>query len=283
MPSRVKFEPFATFLDAASEGNLEEVQTLFHQIQNPSRPNSDGLTALHLAVCAEAEPTVKFLIQNCVDVNATCSEGWTPLHCAAATNNLTIVKLLIENGGDVNAETFKDEEGDGEEFGGQTPADNCFFDEDFEQGRVETERYFAEISRRLSNQQEVYAIYDYESNSSDELSFRAGEQLRIVRRTEVSHHGSNEVDSRWWLAERGETGTIGYVPSNYLGLWPRFEKQRRNTHTFLDMRKTLEKVKESLDKKISLDLKSDRSDDSGRWTDDGDDVSIRSGGYQLVL
>ncbi|XP_045688864.1 proto-oncogene tyrosine-protein kinase Src isoform X3 [Phyllostomus hastatus] len=56
------------------------------------------------------------------------------------------------------------------------------------------------------------ALYDYESRTETDLSFKKGERLQIVNNT-------RKVDVRegdWWLAHSLSTGQTGYIPSNYV-------------------------------------------------------------------
>ncbi|XP_058618439.1 proto-oncogene tyrosine-protein kinase Src isoform X2 [Onychostoma macrolepis] len=50
------------------------------------------------------------------------------------------------------------------------------------------------------------ALYDYESRTASDLSFRKGERLQIV----------NNTEGDWWLARSLTTGESGYIPSNYV-------------------------------------------------------------------
>lgn len=69
----------------------------------------------------------------------------------------------------------------------------------------------------LINNGLAYALYDFEpSNLSDdtknnELPFRDGDQLRILRR-------GDENENEWWWARHETTQQEGYVPRNYLGV-----------------------------------------------------------------
>lgn len=49
---------------------------LVWQVDDPSLPNDEGITALHNAVCAGHTEIVKFLVQFGVNVNAADSDGW---------------------------------------------------------------------------------------------------------------------------------------------------------------------------------------------------------------
>ena len=55
----------------------------------------------------------------------------------------------------------------------------------------------------------VYAVYDYDSQREDELSFSNGESLAVLRR-------GDEYEKEWWWSQIN--GTEGYVPRNLLGV-----------------------------------------------------------------
>lgn len=48
----------------------------FQQVDDPSKPNDEGITPLHNAVCAGHHHIVKFLLDFGVNVNAADSDGW---------------------------------------------------------------------------------------------------------------------------------------------------------------------------------------------------------------
>ncbi|XP_041701576.1 proto-oncogene tyrosine-protein kinase Src isoform X3 [Coregonus clupeaformis] len=56
------------------------------------------------------------------------------------------------------------------------------------------------------------ALYDYESRTASDLSFRKGERLQIVNNTRKL----NSREGDWWLARSLTTGESGYIPSNYV-------------------------------------------------------------------
>ncbi|XP_056897745.1 proto-oncogene tyrosine-protein kinase Src isoform X2 [Takifugu flavidus] len=56
------------------------------------------------------------------------------------------------------------------------------------------------------------ALYDYESRTASDLSFRKGERLQIVNNTRKL----NCREGDWWLARSLTTGDSGYIPSNYV-------------------------------------------------------------------
>ncbi|XP_021421704.1 proto-oncogene tyrosine-protein kinase Src-like isoform X1 [Oncorhynchus nerka] len=56
------------------------------------------------------------------------------------------------------------------------------------------------------------ALYDYESRTASDLSFRKGERLQIVN----NMRKLNSREGDWWLARSLTTGESGYIPSNYV-------------------------------------------------------------------
>lgn len=46
------------------------------QVEDPSKPNDEGITPLHNAVCAGHHHIVRFLLDFGVNVNAADSDGW---------------------------------------------------------------------------------------------------------------------------------------------------------------------------------------------------------------
>lgn len=68
-----------------------------------------------------------------------------------------------------------------------------------------------EQSMGLMHSGAVYALWDYSAEFGDELSFREGESVTVLRRD-----GPEETDW-WWAALHGQEG---YVPRNYFGVSP---------------------------------------------------------------
>ncbi|CAF0858886.1 unnamed protein product [Rotaria sordida] len=208
---RVMFDPLALLLDAAVVGELDLVMKAAKEVENPSQPNDEGLTALHNAVCASNFDCVKFLVEFGCDINFADNDGWTPLHCAASCNNTPMVQFLVEHGACIYATTIRDNE---------TAAEKC---EEEEENYATCSQYLLFVQNDLGviNNSLVYGLYDFEpsNNTSDdpnnnELSFKDGDQLRILRR-------GDENENEWWWAKHETTQQEGYVPRNYLGLYPR--------------------------------------------------------------
>ncbi|CAG2105458.1 unnamed protein product [Medioppia subpectinata] len=177
------------------------------QVPNPSAANDEGITALHNAICAGHLDIVVYLVENGCDVNAQDSDGWTPLHCAASCNNLSMVKFLVESGACIFATTLSDEE---------TAAEKC---EEDEEGFDGCSQYLYGIQEKLGilNANEVFAVYDYESQNTDELSFKEGNVLTVIRK-------GDEQEREWWWTR--SVDREGYVPRNLLGLYPRVKSNK---------------------------------------------------------
>lgn len=61
----------------------------------------------------------------------------------------------------------------------------------------------------IMNRGMVYGLWDYTGENPDELPFREGDCMTIVRRED-----EDEID--WWWARMGDTE--GYIPRNLLGV-----------------------------------------------------------------
>ncbi|NXV98388.1 ASPP1 protein, partial [Calonectris borealis] len=205
---RVKFNPLALLLDASLEGEFDLVQRIIYEVDDPSKPNDEGITPLHNAVCAGHHHIVKFLLDFGVNVNAADSDGWTPLHCAASCNSVHLCKLLVESGAAIFASTISDIE---------TAADKC---EEMEEGYIQCSQFLYGVQEKLGvmNKGVVYALWDYEAQNNDELSFHEGDAITILRR-------KDDTETEWWWARLNDKE--GYVPKNLLGLYPRIKPRQR--------------------------------------------------------
>uniref|UniRef100_A0A8D8XQU9 Apoptosis-stimulating of p53 protein 2 n=1 Tax=Cacopsylla melanoneura TaxID=428564 RepID=A0A8D8XQU9_9HEMI len=202
----VSFDPLALLLDASLEGELELVMKTARLVKDPSAANDEGITALHNAICAGHFDIVRFLVQFGCDVNAQDSDGWMPLHCAASCNNLAMVRFLVEHGACIFATTHSDHE---------TAAVKCEEDEEGFEGCSEF-LYSVQEKLGILNNGAVYALYDYEANNQDELTFKTGECIIVLRK-------GDENEREWWWSKLNNKE--GYVPRNLLGLYPRVQPQ----------------------------------------------------------
>ncbi|KAI1723887.1 ankyrin repeats (3 copies) domain-containing protein [Ditylenchus destructor] len=218
---KVVFDQTFLFLDVAYEGDYDMLVQLASQIPNISMASSEGITALHNAICSGSHDIVRFLIDNHADVNALDSDGWSPLHCAASCNNLVMLKMLVENGACVYATTLS-----------KSDTASSLFDESHE---YEASMQYMELVERcmgVVNDAKVYAAYSYEAENDDELSFEEGDELRVLRRNDLEDE-DNVEDAHWWLCEHTSTeDKQGLVPRNYLGLYPIWKHRQR--HNFQD-------------------------------------------------
>ncbi|KAK7901396.1 hypothetical protein WMY93_018165 [Mugilogobius chulae] len=198
---RVKFNPLALLLDSSLEGEFDLVQRIIYEVEDPSQPNDEGITALHNAVCAGHTEIVKFLVQFGVNVNAADSDGWTPLHCAASCNNVQVCKFLVESGAAVFAMTYSDM---------QTAADKC---EEMEEGYTQCSQFLYGVQEKMGimNRGVVYGLWDY-----------SGEN----QMSSPSERETDEEEIEWWWARLGDHE--GYIPRNLLGLYPRIKPRQRS-------------------------------------------------------
>ncbi|XP_070621040.1 relA-associated inhibitor [Erythrolamprus reginae] len=209
-PKKARLNPLVLLLDTALTGELEVVKEAVKELNDPSQPNDEGITALHNAICGANYSIVDFLINIGANVNSPDSHGWTPLHCAASCNDTAICIALVKHGAAIFATTFSD---------GSLAIEKC---DPYRDGYNECFSYLADVEQNmgLMNNGVIYALWDYSAEFSDELSFREGEPVTVLRRD-----GQEELD--WWWASL--YGQEGYVPKNYFGLFPRVRPQQQKT------------------------------------------------------
>lgn len=61
----------------------------------------------------------------------------------------------------------------------------------------------------IMNRGVVYGLWDYAGENHDELSFREGDCMTVIRR-------EDEDEIEWWWARMSDTE--GYIPRNLLGV-----------------------------------------------------------------
>ncbi|XP_067875364.1 relA-associated inhibitor isoform X2 [Heterodontus francisci] len=200
--TRARLNPLVVLLDAALLGELDVVKQVVYEMNDPSQSNDEGITGLHNAVCGGHYDIVEFLVNFGVNINAPDSYGWTPLHCAASCNDLAICTFLVKKGAAIFSMTLCD---------GDTAAEKCdrYLDDYEECARF---LFSAEQQAGMMNSAVVYALWDYEAENSDELTFHEGDTITILQR-------GDKEESNWWWASL--FGREGYIPYNFLGLFPR--------------------------------------------------------------
>lgn len=144
-----------------------------------------------------------------------------------------MVKFLVEHGACIFAATLSDQE---------TAAEKCEEDEEGFDGCSEYlyskdnhlfsvaccsgdwffsyynggfNSFFPGIQEKLGilNGGRVSAVYDYEAQNTDELTFRMGDELIVLRK-------GDDYEREWWWSRLNDHE--GYVPRNLLGVSPTF-------------------------------------------------------------
>ncbi len=88
---------------ASAKGDLETVKRLLSEGTDVNATDMHGRTALIEAAWSGNLEVAEFLIKKGADVNASDSAGYTALMRASEEGHLPLVKILIKNGADVNA------------------------------------------------------------------------------------------------------------------------------------------------------------------------------------
>ncbi|XP_054483247.1 relA-associated inhibitor [Anoplopoma fimbria] len=197
---RARLSPLVLLLDGALVGELDTVQRAVQEMNDPSQPNDEGITALHNAICGGHYNVVDFLVRIGANVSAPDSHGWTPLHCSASCNDRPLCEFLVRNGAAVMAVTESD---------AAIASQKCDpYAEAFE--ACENFLKGVEEAMGVENSGVLYALWSYPAQAADELSFKEGDMVTILQKPEGSD---------WWWASL--CGREGFVPNSYFGLFPK--------------------------------------------------------------
>ncbi|KQJ82813.1 potassium channel KOR2 isoform X2 [Brachypodium distachyon] len=90
--------------NAAYHGDLFRLKGLISAGADPSKPDHDGRTALHVAALRGYEDIVRFLIQRGANVNSIDKFGNSPLLQAVKAGHDRIISLLVAQGAALNLE-----------------------------------------------------------------------------------------------------------------------------------------------------------------------------------
>ncbi|KAG9348372.1 hypothetical protein JZ751_002107 [Albula glossodonta] len=214
---RATLSPLVLLLDGALVGELETVQRAVQEMNDPSQPNDEGITALHNAICGGHYAVVDFLVRIGANVSAPDSHGWPSWQCMcqggtafwkgaqqifhnSSCNDQVLCEYLVRNGAAVMAVTESD---------GATAAQKC---DPFAPSFEDCESFMrgVEDAMGVENSGVLYALWGYPAQAPDELSFKEGDMVTILEKPEG-------VD--WWWASL--CGREGFVPNNYFGLFPK--------------------------------------------------------------
>ncbi|HZR26392.1 MAG TPA: ankyrin repeat domain-containing protein [Vicinamibacterales bacterium] len=92
--------------DAAQGGDRETVRALLKQAADVNASQADGMTALHWAAMRNDADLAQTLLYAGANVKATTRiNSYTPLLLAAKNGNAAVMEPLIKGGADVNAPT----------------------------------------------------------------------------------------------------------------------------------------------------------------------------------
>lgn len=188
-PRTIKFDDTAVLLDAASEGDIDEVNRMLTQLSvDVNICNEKGVTALHRAAGFGRTDMIELLIAKHANVNVVDIDQWTPLHNAASAGALESVQMLLLNDANVEAKTEV----------GEIAADLTEVPEIL--------RYLGKALKTKLNASSVKALYNFvpDPSAPDELEFNQGDNLMVL----------NRDDPEWWLAELD--GRQGYIPRGWV-------------------------------------------------------------------
>jgi ankyrin repeat protein len=93
----------ATLIDAVKAGDGKTVRALLRQRPNVNATEADGMTALHWAVRSNDIDTVQLLLRSGANAKTANRYGVTPLALAAENGSAAMIEALIKAGADANS------------------------------------------------------------------------------------------------------------------------------------------------------------------------------------
>eukprot|EP00930_Biecheleria_cincta_P064829 TRINITY_DN5049_c0_g1_i4.p1 TRINITY_DN5049_c0_g1~~TRINITY_DN5049_c0_g1_i4.p1 ORF type:complete len:449 (+),score=76.54 TRINITY_DN5049_c0_g1_i4:77-1423(+) len=101
------FDNQPSILEAASEGNLDNLRQLLHDHPRAVHVTDErGRTALYCAAEKRHQAAAELLLQAKADVNSQNSAGWRPLHVAAFKGADGIVKMLLQERAELTSQSM---------------------------------------------------------------------------------------------------------------------------------------------------------------------------------
>jgi ankyrin repeat protein len=186
----------AALLAAVEGGHTEAARLLVLLGADVNAASFDGMTPLHGAAQYGHQDTVLALLDLGAEKNAQNATCMTPLHLAAQSCHLKVVEALVTKGADVwlrDTDNRLAQAGD---------VDVCDLQAKISVGEV------LEDARQKNEMQYAYANFDFEGQDTDDLKFKEGDWIRILKMTD-------SLDD-WWEGEL--RGTVGAFPANYVQL-----------------------------------------------------------------
>jgi ankyrin repeat protein len=95
----------ANLIDAVKSGDAQTIRAMLKQRANVNATEADGMTALHWAVRGNDLETTRLLLRSGANTKASNRYGVTPLSLAATNGSAEMIELLIKSGADVNGAT----------------------------------------------------------------------------------------------------------------------------------------------------------------------------------
>ncbi len=94
--------PSKNIHQAASEGDIKEINLNLQNKTDVNEKNRFGYTALHAAIMQKQQEAVNLLLEKGADVNVVGGSGQTALHLAVTNGQKDLVEKLIAKGAEIN-------------------------------------------------------------------------------------------------------------------------------------------------------------------------------------
>ncbi|XP_066111211.1 ankyrin repeat domain-containing protein 45 [Saccopteryx bilineata] len=150
--------PINPFLPPALTGDVEGLQKIFEDLENPHPEEAMALLLekdlvgrdlLYAACMAGQSHVIRALAKYGVNLNEKTARGYTLLHCAAAWGRLETLKVLVELDVDIEALNFREERA--REVAARYSQMECVQFLDWADARLALKKYITKVSTTVTD------------------------------------------------------------------------------------------------------------------------------------
>ncbi|KAK9403851.1 ankyrin repeat domain-containing protein 45 [Crotalus adamanteus] len=171
---------FNPLLRAALRGDMEEVQQIFENSEDPDHEKANkflmekdilGRNLLFTTCMVGQNDIIQSLAKYEVDLKDKTVRGYTLLHCAAAWGQLNTLKTLIELEADIYATTFRDE--NAREIANRYKQTECVEFLDWAEAKQNLRNFIFQIQATITDPEKVQGKLNKEDKTTSIKAYQA--------------------------------------------------------------------------------------------------------------